>query len=75
MIRMDDFLDAFKNEDTTRLVRFATIAVDYTSGRPRLVFDGESTPTGKAYPYMSSYTPKAGDRVMVVHGVVFGAIE
>lgn len=74
MIRMDEFLDAFKNEDKARLVRFATIEAGYTSGRPRLIFDGESTPTGKAYPKLKSYEPTAGDRVMVVHGVVVGAI-
>lgn len=75
MIRMDDFLDAFKNEKKARIVRFATIASGYTAGRPHLVFDGESVATVKAYPKLKSYTPVAGERVIVIHGVVMGAIE
>lgn len=75
MIRMGDFIDAFKNEEPERLVRFATIANGYTTGRPRLIFDGESTPTGKAYPKLKTYTPVAGERVIVIHNVVIGAIE
>lgn len=75
MIRMNDFLDAFKNEKQPRIVRFATIANGYTTGRPHLVFDGESVATVKAYPKLKSYTPVAGERVVVIHGVVMGAIE
>lgn len=75
MIRMSDFLGAFKNEAPERTVRFATIANGYTTGRPRLIFDGESTPTGKRYPKLKSYTPVAGERVIVIHGVVMGAIS
>lgn len=75
MIRMDDFIDAFKNEEQPRLVRFATIADGYVSGRPHLIFDGESVATVKAYPKLKSYTPVAGERVIVLHNVVMGAIE
>lgn len=74
MIKMDAFLEAFKNEEPKKVVKFATIDSEHTTGRPRLVFDGESVATVKAYPYLSTYTPTAGDRVMVVHGVVVGAI-
>ena len=43
----------------------ATIPSGYTSGRPTLQFDGESTVGSRTYPYLSSYTPSAGDRVLV----------
>lgn len=69
--------DEFKRllfKDNGKLVRFAKVADTYTSGRPTLVFDGESIATVKAYPYLASYTPLAGDRVMVVSGVVIGKI-
>lgn len=74
MIKMDAFLDAFKNEAPKKLVQFAAIESGYVSGRPRLVFDGESVATVKAYPYISTYTPVAGDRVMVINDVIIGAI-
>lgn len=75
MIRMNDFLDAFKNEKQTRIVRYATIADGYTTGRPHLVFDGETAPTGKAYAKLKSYTPIAGERVVVINDLVMGAVE
>lgn len=75
MIKMDVFLDAFKNDKPESIVKFARIDNTYTTGRPRLIFDGEAVRTVKAYPYLSTYTPIANDRVMVVHGVIMGAIK
>lgn len=74
MIKMDAFLDGFKNEEPKKLVQFAAIDSGYVSGRPRLIFDGESVATVKVYPYISTYAPVAGDRVMVINDVVMGAI-
>ena len=74
MIKMDAFLEAFTNEAPKKLVQFATVDSGYTTGRPWLVFDGESVATVKVYPHLSTYTPVAGDRVMVIHGVIMGAI-
>lgn len=45
--------------------RLATVDPDYSGGRPRLVFDGETTVSTRTFPYLSSYTPVAGDRVLV----------
>lgn len=57
--------------------RLATV-VSLSDGRPVLLFDGEDTPSTRTYPRLSSYTPTAGDRVLVVvHGgsaVVLGKI-
>ncbi len=54
------------------------IPADYTAGRPTIQFDGESVPTVRTYPYLSSYNPTAEDRVLVAvvgkSGVVLGKI-
>lgn len=46
--------------------RTGTIDSGYTTGRPRVLFDGESTLGQKTYPYLASYTPAAGNRVLLV---------
>lgn len=35
----------------------------YTSGLPRVIFDGEEAVSGKRYPFLTSYTPVPNDRV------------
>ena len=74
IIGQDEFKRLLFGESNGKYVRFATIDSGYISGRPTLIFDGESTATIKQYPYLSSYTPTAGDRVMVVNGVIIGNI-
>jgi hypothetical protein len=74
MIDHETFMQAFKNPKNEKVIRFATVDPDYSSGRPKLIFDGETVVSGKAYPYLESYTPQANDRVMVVKGVVVGKI-
>lgn len=44
------------------LVRLATVASTHTNGDPRLVFDGETSPTTKTYPRLQEV--RAGDRVL-----------
>lgn len=51
---------------SSRPARLATVNPAHTTGRPRLTFDGESTLSGKAYPYLSPYVPAAGDRVLLL---------
>lgn len=41
------------------------VSPNYVSGRPFIIFDGEETPSGKAYPYLSSYSPLANDVVIL----------
>jgi hypothetical protein len=50
----------------SRSSALGTIDAGYVSGRPRVVFDGESAASTRAYPYASSYAPAAGDRVLLV---------
>lgn len=42
-----------------------TIDAAYVSGRPRVLFDGETVLGGKVYPYLASYTPVASQRVLL----------
>ena len=37
------------------------------SGRPKVIFDGSATVSSKTYPYLSSYTPRANDRVILAN--------
>ncbi|MBY6275404.1 MAG: hypothetical protein CWE10_04165 [Symbiobacterium thermophilum] len=53
--------------------RLGTIPDDYTGGRPRILFDGETAPTTRAYPMNADLTLAPGDRVLVAmvgHGGV-----
>lgn len=36
-----------------------------TSGLPKILFDGEETASGKLYAKLGSYSPVAGDRVLL----------
>lgn len=54
-----------KQNKTNRSFELGTIDTDYTSGRPRILFDGYTTTSIKEYAYLASYTPVAGDRVLL----------
>lgn len=70
----DEFVNMFKKQEQQNLIRFAKIDVNYTSGRPSVIFDGEEVPTIKKYPYLSSYEPLPGDKVMLVKNVIVGKV-
>lgn len=70
----EQFIEMFKNDKNEKIVKFAKVDPNYTSGRPSLIFDGESVVTIKTYPYLSSYTPAANDRVMLIKNVIVGKI-
>jgi hypothetical protein len=63
----------------TSYLRLGTIPADYVSGRPRIIFDGEDAATSRTYPYLPSYVPRAGDRVVLAkvgHSwVILGRVE
>lgn len=72
MIIQKDELETFKaliKSFTNEAQPFSlgTVASNHTSGRPQIVFDGDSSPSTKRYPYLSSYTPTANDRVLLVN--------
>ncbi|HHY95074.1 MAG TPA: hypothetical protein GX513_08710 [Firmicutes bacterium] len=77
-MRPEDFLEIVKRSGGQPVFRLGTIPAGYVSGRPRVQFDGESAPSARTWPYLASYTPAAGDRVLVAvvgnGGVVLGKI-
>lgn len=54
---------AVRAEDQ-RLFRLGTIDPAYSSGQPKVTWDGEGAVTTKDYVHLSSYAPKAGERVL-----------
>jgi hypothetical protein len=70
------FVQTFSNEKIQKNIQFAKVNPSHTSGRPSVVYDMDiATGTlSKPLPYLSSYTPSANDRVMVVHGVIVGKV-
>lgn len=73
-MKPETFLDIVKpKESAPSMFRLGTITSDYVSGRPKVLFDGETIASSRTYPYLSSYTPAANDRVQVAvvgHGFI-----
>jgi hypothetical protein len=69
--------DFKKETSASRPIRLAVIDPSYTSGNPRVTFEGEETLSDKEYPY-ANYTPAAGDRVVMLplgtSYVIIGAV-
>lgn len=65
MIQTEDFLKILNNGGKETIFRLGKIDPAYSSGRPRIVFDGETAASTKQYPYLSSYSPAANDRVLL----------
>jgi hypothetical protein len=79
MISPADFFDTIAQVRTPALAFDVRLAMVQTAaGRPTLKFDGETLATTLAYPYLASYTPTIGDRVLVImlngSGVVLGKV-
>jgi hypothetical protein len=53
-------------QKSERIVRFGTIPATYVSGRPAVLFDGETSASIKTYPYLASYAPTIGHRVALI---------
>ena len=67
MITPEQFLNITKNKKTDKPFRLAIVENGYTEGKPRVIFDGETKPTAKRYPYLESYTPFANDRILMAY--------
>lgn len=66
-MRPEDFIDMMKNMAVKGVAaKIGTIPAGYTTGRPTILFDGESTASTKTYSYLGSYTPTIGDRVLLI---------
>ncbi|TWT04595.1 hypothetical protein [Planomicrobium sp. CPCC 101079] len=59
--------------------KLGRIDSQYTSGLPKIIFDGEDVASGKGYPFLSSYKPQPNERVYLkaVKGsyIILGRIE
>ncbi|HWQ30152.1 MAG TPA: hypothetical protein VN549_04105 [Negativicutes bacterium] len=66
MITPENFLKITKGNTTKESSMYGRIDPAYVSGRPKIIFDGESTVSQKEYPYLGHYTPAANDRVMLI---------
>lgn len=50
----------------TRPSRLGMVDPAHVSGAARVTFDGEEDLSDKAYPYLSTYTPTANHRVLLI---------
>lgn len=60
------YVDAAPPTSADKPVKLATIDPGYTTGSPKVTFDGESTLSGKGYAFADSYVPKPNDRVVML---------
>jgi hypothetical protein len=86
MIKADEFVRMFtpnkdykqreKSTKSNNHIQFGKVDPGYSSGRPSVIYDidVQSSTLSKPLPYLSSYTPQANDRVMIVKGVIIGKI-
>jgi protein-disulfide isomerase len=65
-MRADEFLNIVNKSSKENKYKLGTIDPSYSKGRPRVIFDGEDTPSQKKYPYLGSYTPGKNDRVLLL---------
>lgn len=71
LIQMQDFVTKLVRQEMDKqtsslspLIRLGTV-VD-ASGRPQIRFDGEDEASERRYPFLESYTPVVGDRVLLL---------
>lgn len=64
--QLRDIIRDIVRQERKPMTKLGTIPVTYTTGKPTVQFDGETSPSAKQYPYLASYTPVAGDRVLLV---------
>jgi len=48
------------------IYKLGSIDPAYSSGKPKVMFDGETVVSAKQYPRLASYTPVASDRVLIL---------
>jgi hypothetical protein len=77
-VSSEDFLSLFSRNGKQSAFKLGTIPSGYISGKPQVIFDGESQASAKAYTYLSTYTPSAGDRVLIAltptNAVILGKV-
>lgn len=78
MFKAEDYIkDLVTPKKTSGMYKFGTVDSDYTSGNPKVKLDGETVMSAATYKYLSSYTPTANDRVLLLNAngyVILGKI-
>jgi hypothetical protein len=64
--QLRDIIRDIVRQERKPMTKLGTIPATYTTGKPTVQFDGESSASTKQYPYLASYTPTAGDRVLLL---------
>lgn len=80
MIDTHEFVDLISQlNDSPKSFLLGKIDSGYTTGKPKVVFDGETSPSTKTYTYLDSYSPKPNDRVVLAQigntPVILGAVQ
>lgn len=67
-MKVDEFVNLMRQAtDRGGLeTKLGKVSSTYVSGRPTVVFDGETTASTRTYPHLSSYAPAANDRVLLI---------
>lgn len=61
----NEFLNLMRPNEKGASFLMGKIDPNYTSGNPKIVFDGETSASTKRYQYLKNYTPAANDRVLI----------
>lgn len=62
-----EIIEEIVNKKDKKVFTLGTVDPNYTSGAPKILFDGEGAVSTKRYSYLSSYKPAARDRVLLVN--------
>lgn len=69
MINSSEFkqlIEEIVQDETEGQPRFRIGTIATIEGKPTIVFAGENEPSGKGYSFLSRYSPRIGDRVLLV---------
>ena len=77
MISAEDFVFSMEGKEEKEIWKLGTVTELFASGKGKIMFDGEDTPSGKEYSSLN-YIATKGDRVLlaVVKGtyVILGKV-
>lgn len=67
MMTAEELVQSIEIDDGgSDITKLATVTELFTSGKPKLMFDGEDIASEKEYESLGSYRPKVGDRVLLL---------
>lgn len=66
MYNAEMFMEDVFTQPKQQKFKLGVIDENYTSGNPKVKLDGETSLSSATYKYLSSYSPQANDRVLLV---------